>query len=222
LKVSWFHKIMSVKAYHEDIVTCVQKNLLAKRNAKLIRSIPCFDKPNGTFMEFHQGDRFQCLSSTGRYTPADPGPNKTLSTNGLVYITCTSPFGKPLMEKFQKFMEAQGYSKYIEIIVVSKTVPTKQVRCDFEEMSATKKINVDIFQHSEIQIDRTVNVSVPRYQLLSKEKALRDLIVSKNAKDLENLPCIQRNEDVVARILFRVGDYVLVDNTYGKLLKRIT
>lgn len=212
---------MSAKSYH-DIVACVQNNLLSKRNAKFLNSIPCFDKPNGMFMEFHQGDRFQCLSSTGRYTPADPGPDKTLPPNGLVYVTCTSPFGKPLMEKFQKFMETQGYSKYIEIVVVSKTVPTKQVRCDFDEMAATKNINVDIFQHSELQIDRTVNVSVPRYQLFSKDRALKDLIVSKNAKDLENLPCIQRSEDVVARILFRVGDYVLVDNTYGKQLKRIT
>lgn len=200
-----------------DIWENIQNNLLSKRNAVLLPSLPCPFDVNGSFRQFYQGDRYLCPCSTKKLCPEPPAEGETHPANGLVYVTSTSPFGKPLLVKFQEFLKDKEYQ---EILILPKCMPTKQVREDLMRMSIKKKIHIDILEQYIIKIDRTLHVSVPCYKLRTKEQAMQ-LLVSKNEEDLLKLPSILRSGDLVIRVLFRVGDIVLAEDASGVQLKRI-
>jgi hypothetical protein len=203
--------------HRKDFMKIVQQNLLSKRNARLLDPIACPFDVNGYLRQFHQGDRYLCPCSTKKMCPEFPANGDPLPANGLVYVTSTAPFGKPLLVKFSEFLKDK---KYQEILILPESMPTKQVREDLLRMSIDRNIHIDILEQYIIRIDRTLHVAVPCYKLRTKKQAL-ELLVSKNEEDLLKLPSIFRSGDLVIRVLFRVGDIVLAEDASGVQLKRI-
>lgn len=138
--------------------------------------------------------------------------------NGLLFITASKSFGKPLLDKFMKFLENRSYS---DIIIVSSKEPTKAVQSKLHAYAKENGIFIDIFETDELRIDRTANVYVPRYTLLRSKKEALEVLVTKNEADLDNLPKIVREHDLVARVLFRDGDYILSHTIQGTQMKRV-
>eukprot|EP00462_Mataza_sp_D1_P002814 CAMPEP_0175110886 /NCGR_PEP_ID=MMETSP0086_2-20121207/14400_1 /TAXON_ID=136419 /ORGANISM="Unknown Unknown, Strain D1" /LENGTH=248 /DNA_ID=CAMNT_0016389175 /DNA_START=41 /DNA_END=787 /DNA_ORIENTATION=- len=138
--------------------------------------------------------------------------------NGLMFITASKSFGKPLLDKFMKFLENRSYS---DIIIVSSKEPTKAVQSKLHTYAKEHGIFIDIFETDELRIDRTANVYVPRYTLLRSKKEALEVLVTKNEADLDNLPKIVREHDLVARVLFRDGDYILSHTIQGTQMKRV-